>query len=69
MLSILGCRLLLNMREALLRGSNEGTMCDMKSTLSGIVFTAPNHRVGVHEQDVIAKVELELTDFSRGVIS
>ena len=41
LLSILGTRLLFNMKEAGVKGLNEGTSCDSKSTISDIDFGAP----------------------------
>ena len=41
LLSILGARLLFNMKEAGAKGLNEGTSCDSKSTISDIEFGAP----------------------------
>ena len=41
LLSILGTRLLFNMKEAGAKGLNEGTSCGQKSTISDIEFAAP----------------------------
>ena len=41
LLSILGARLLFNMKEAGAKGLNEGTSCGSKSTISDIDFGAP----------------------------
>ena len=41
LLSILGARLLFNMKEAGAKGLNEGTSCGSKSTISDIDFDAP----------------------------
>ena len=41
LLSILGARLLFNMKEAGAKGLNEGTSCGQKSTISDIEFAAP----------------------------
>ena len=41
LLSILGARLLFNMKEAGAKGLNEGTSCGSKSTISNIEFGAP----------------------------
>ena len=41
LLSIIGARLLYNMKEAGAKGLNEGTSCDSKSTISDIEFGAP----------------------------
>ena len=41
LLSILGTRLLFNMKEAGAKGLNEGTSCGLKSTISDIEFAAP----------------------------
>ena len=41
LLSILGSRLLFNMKEAGAKGLNEGTSCGSKSTISDIEFGAP----------------------------
>ena len=41
LLSILGARLLFNMKEAGAKGLNEGMSCDSKSTISDIDFGAP----------------------------
>ena len=41
LLSILGARLLFNMKEAGAKGLNEGTSCSSKSTISDIEFGAP----------------------------
>ena len=42
LLSILGARLLFNMKEAGAKGLNEGTSCGQKSTISDIEFAAPS---------------------------
>ena len=41
LLSVLGARLLFNMKEAGAKGFNEGTSCSSKSTISDIDFGAP----------------------------
>ena len=41
LLSILGARLLFNMKEAGAKGLNEGTSCGSKSTISDIDFGTP----------------------------
>ena len=41
LVSILGARLLFNMKEAGAKGLNEGTSCGTKSTISNIEFGAP----------------------------
>ena len=41
LLSILGARLLFNMKEAATKGLNEGTSCGSKSTISDIEFGVP----------------------------
>ena len=41
LLSVLGTRLLFNMKEAGAKGLNEGTSCGSKSTISDIEFGAP----------------------------
>ena len=41
LLSILGARLLFNMKEAGVKGLNEGTSCGSKSTISDINFGVP----------------------------
>ena len=38
-LSVLGTRLLFNMKEAGVKGLNQGTSCDTRSTMSDIHFT------------------------------
>lgn len=41
LLSLLGARLLFNMKEAGAKGLNQGTSCGSKSTVSEIDFTEP----------------------------
>lgn len=50
-LSILGARLLFNMREAGEKGLNEGTSCESKSTVSGIDFAEPPQAAAEHSQE------------------
>ena len=49
LLSILGARLLFNMKEAGAKGLNEGTSCGSKSTISDIEFGAPLETAAVSQ--------------------
>ena len=51
LLSILGARLLLNMKEAGANGLNEGTSCGSKSTISDIDFGAPPEATASQSHD------------------
>ena len=51
LLSVLGARLLFNMKEAGAKGLNEGTSCGSKSTISDIEFGAPPEAVASQSQD------------------
>ena len=51
LLSILGARLLLNMKEAGTKGLNEGTSCGSKSTISNIDFGAPAEATASQSND------------------
>ena len=51
LLSILGSRLLFNMKEAGAKGLNEGTSCGSKSTISDIDFGAPPEAAASQSQD------------------
>ena len=51
LLSILGARLLFNMKEAGAKGLNEGTSCGSKSTISDIDFGAPPEATADQSQD------------------
>ena len=51
LLSILGARLLFNMKEAGAKGLNEGTSCGSKSTISDIDFGAPPKATTSQSQD------------------
>ena len=51
LLSILGARLLFNMKEAGVKGLNEGSGCGSKSTISDINFGAPPEAVASQSQD------------------
>ena len=51
LLSILGSRLLFNMKEAGAKGLNEGTSCGSKSTISNIEFGAPPEAAVSQSQD------------------
>ena len=51
LLSILGARLLFNMKEAGAKGLNEGTSCGSKSTISDIDFGAPPEATASQSQD------------------
>ena len=51
LLSILGARLLFNMKEAGDKGLNEGTSCGLKSTISDIEFGAPPKATADQSQD------------------
>lgn len=56
-LSILGARLLFNMREAGEKGLNEGTSCGSKSTVSGIDFAEPPQAAMEHSQEELGRDE------------
>ena len=51
LLSILGARLLFNMKEAGAKGLNEGTSCGSKSTISDINFGAPPEAAASQSHD------------------
>ena len=51
LLSLFGARLLFNMKEAGLKGLNEGTSCGSKSTISDIEFGAPPEAAASQSQD------------------
>ena len=51
LLSILGARLLFNMKEAGAKGLNEGTSCGSKSTISDIEFGVPPEAAGSQSHD------------------
>ena len=51
LLSILGARLLFNMKEAGAKGLNEGTSCGSKSTISDIEFGVPPEAAASQSQD------------------
>ena len=51
LLSILGARLLFNMKEAGAEGLNEGTSCGSKSTISDIEFGAPPEATASQSHD------------------
>ena len=51
LLSILGARLLFNMKEAGAKGLNEGTSCGSKSTISDIDFSAPPETAASQSND------------------
>ena len=51
LLSILGARLLFNMKEAGAKGLNEGTSCGSKSTISDIEFGAPPEAAASQSHD------------------
>ena len=51
LLSILGARLLFNMKEAGAKGLNEGTSCCSKSTISDIDFGAPPEATASQSHD------------------
>ena len=51
LLSILGARLLFNMKEAGAKGLNEGTSCGSKSTISDIDFGAPPEAAAIETHD------------------
>ena len=51
LLSVLGARLLFNMKEAGDKGLNEGTSCGSKSTISDIDFGAPPEATADQSQD------------------
>ena len=51
LLSILGARLLFNMKEAGAKGLNEGTSCGSKSTISNIDFGAPPEATSSQSHD------------------
>ena len=51
LLSILGSRLLFNMKEAGAKGLNEGTSCGSKSTISDIDFGAPPEAAASQSHD------------------
>ena len=57
LLSILGARLLFNMKEAGAKGLNEGTSCSSKSTISGIEFGTPPEAAASqsHEEETEAR--------------
>ena len=58
LLSILGARLLFNMKEAGAKGLNEGTSCGSKSTISDIEFDAPPEATASqsHEEETEARI-------------
>ena len=69
LLSVLGARLLFNMKEAGAKGLNEGTSCGSRSTISDIEFGAPpeaatsqSHdeatEAGITKVEEIAEVEM-----------
>ena len=51
LLSMLGARLLFNMKKAGAKGLNEGTSCGSKSTISDIEFGAPPEAAASQSQD------------------
>ena len=51
LLSILGARLLFNMKEAGAKGLNEGTSCGSNSTISDIDFGAPPEAAASQSHD------------------
>ena len=51
LLSILGARLLFNMKEAGAKGLNEGTSCGSKSTISDIDFGTPPEATASQSQN------------------
>ena len=53
LLSILGARLLFNMKEAGAKGLNEGTGCGSKSTISDIDFGAPPEATASQSNDEV----------------
>ena len=59
LLSILGSRLLFNMKEAGNKGLNEGTSCGSKSTISDIDFGAPPEAATSQSYDEAMDTEVE----------
>lgn len=57
LLSLLGARLLFNMKEAGEKGLNQGTSCRKKFTVSGIDFAEPSQVVTGQSQGGAADVE------------
>ena len=57
LLSILGARLLFNMKEAGAKGLNEGTSCGSKSTVSDIDFGAPGEAAANQSLDEATETE------------
>ena len=53
LLSILGARLLFNMKEAGAKGLNEGTSCSSRSTISAIDFGAPPEATAGQSHDEV----------------
>ena len=56
LLSILGARLLFNMKEAGAKGLNEGTSCGSKSVISDIEFNAPSETAANQSHDKATEV-------------
>ena len=59
LLSILGARLLFNMKEAGAKGLNEGTSCGSKSTISNIKFGVPLAHQSLDETTEAVITEIE----------
>ena len=66
LLSILGSRLLFNMKEAGAKGLNEGTSCGSKSTISDIEFGAPPEAAASQSHDEAMEVGNQAVAPSRG---
>ena len=58
LLSILGARLLFNMKEAGAKGLNEGTSCGSKSTISDIEFGVPPEAATSQSHDEATEAEI-----------
>ena len=62
LLSILGARLLFNMKEAGAKGLNEGTSCGSKSTISDIDFDAPPEATASQSHEAMEVESLEIEE-------
>ena len=62
LLSILGARLLFNMKEAGAKGLNEGTSCGSKSTISDIEFGAPPEAATSQSHDEVMETGIAETE-------
>lgn len=62
LLSLLGARLLFNMKEAGAKGLNQGTSCGSKSTVSEIDFMEPQAGTGHSLEDAEAAEAIEMEE-------